>query len=211
MAELVTLMMNSPSIMYLCRQDRCLAKVIHMIGPISYRTHDGEQTFPFLVHEIIEQMLSAKAGHAIFVRLNQECGGCVTPQAIRELSCDTLRSVGMSMAKAQCIRGMADAALNGSLDFMRLASLPDEGVIAELTQFRGIGPWTAKMCLIFVFNRPDVLPVEDGAFLQTYRWVYKTENDSADDVRNRCRNWSPYASIGARFFYRALDLGLNSN
>ena len=28
----------------------------------------------------------------------------------------------------------------------------------------GIGNWTAKMFLIFVLNRPDILPVEDGAF-----------------------------------------------
>lgn len=32
-----------------------------MVGPITYVSHD-EDTYAFLIHEIIEQMLSVKAG-----------------------------------------------------------------------------------------------------------------------------------------------------
>ena len=41
----------------------------------------------------------------------------------------------------------------------------DEEVIKELTSIRGIGKWTAKMYLLFVLDRQDILPIEDGAFL----------------------------------------------
>lgn len=86
--------------------------------------------------------------------------------------------------------------------------MPDDEVINSLTQLHGIGHWTAKMFLIFVLDRPDVLPAEDGAFLQTYRWVYKTDDCNKDSVCKRCQKWKPYSSIASRFFYRALDAGM---
>ena len=87
-------------------------------------------------------------------------------------------------------------------------TLSDEEVICSLTKLHGIGNWTAKMFLIFVLNRPDILPVEDGAFLQTYRWVYKTDDCSEKAVSKKCQKWKPYSSIASRFFYQALDAGL---
>ena len=48
--------MQSDSIRYLCKKDKRLAKVISQIGPISYQPY--ENGYAFLVHEIIEQMLS---------------------------------------------------------------------------------------------------------------------------------------------------------
>lgn len=59
--EIITLDMNTPSVQYLCKKDKQLAKVIEMVGPITYAPHT-EDTYAFLVHEIIEQMLSVKAG-----------------------------------------------------------------------------------------------------------------------------------------------------
>lgn len=39
--------------------------------------------------------------------------------------------------------------------------MEDEDVIAELTQIRGIGRWTAEMFLMFNLLRPNVLPLDD--------------------------------------------------
>ena len=58
---------SSESVQYLCKKDKRFKKVFNMIGPISYDTHDD--IYAFLVREIIEQMLSAKAGNVIFTRL----------------------------------------------------------------------------------------------------------------------------------------------
>ncbi len=44
--------------------------------------------------------------------------------------------------------------------------MDDEDVIAELTQIRGIGRWTAEMFLIFNLMRPDVLPLDDVGLIQ---------------------------------------------
>ena len=86
--------------------------------------------------------------------------------------------------------------------------MSDEEIIKQLTKLPGIGRWTEKMYLIFSLDRPDVLPVEDVAFLQGYQWTYKTDDVSPAAARKKCKKWSPYASIAARYMYQALDLGL---
>lgn len=62
-----------------------------------------------------------------------------------------------------------EAVLNEKLVLSELQNFSDDEVIKKLTSLRGIGLWTAKMYLIFVLNRQNVLPVEDVAFLQSYK------------------------------------------
>jgi len=202
--NVVTLDMNTPSVQYLCRKDKRLAKVISMVGSISYVPYE-EDTYPFLIHEIIEQMLSVKAGQKIYGRLENLCNGEITPERISTLSDDEIRGIGTSNAKVEYIRNITDAITDKTLDFAKLRNLPDEEVIKALTKIRGIGSWTAKMYLIFVLNRQDILPFEDGAFLQVYRWMYKTHDCDAKAVKIKCKKWKPYSSIASRFCYRALD------
>ena len=108
----------------------------------------------------------------------------------------------------KCIRALTDSVIDGTLDFNSLVHLSEAEVIKKLTNLHGIGMWTAKMYLMFVLDCPDILPVEDGAFLQTYRWLYKADNCMPDAVNKRCRKWKPHTTIASRFFYRALDMGL---
>lgn len=198
---------ETPSIKHLCSKDKRLAKVISNIGPIEYSPHISSP-FSFLVHEIIEQMMSIKAGAAIYRRLESLCQGIVTPESISNLSTNELRSTGTSKAKAEYIRGISDAIITGSLRLSDLDDKSDNDVIKLLTKFRGIGTWTAKMYLIFVLDRQDVLPYEDGAFIQSFRWLYKTEDCSIENVKRKCKKWRPYTSIASRYLYKALDLGL---
>ena len=114
----------------------------------------------------------------------------------------------MSNAKVQSIQNLADAVKQNKLCLNDLATLSDELVIKTLTQLRGIGSWTAKMYLIFVLDRQDILPFEDGAFIQSYKWLYRTDDTSPDAVRSRCKKWKPYSSLAARYLYRALDMRL---
>ena len=86
--------------------------------------------------------------------------------------------------------------------------MTDSEIMKSLTSIKGIGNWTAKMYLIFVLNRPDILPVEDVAFLQAYQWLYKTDDRTPKSVQKKCNKWKPYSSIAARYLYRALDGGL---
>lgn len=207
MGEIITLDSNSPEIQYLCKKDKRLAKVISMIGPITYETHD-EDPYKFLVHEIIEQMISIKAGNIIFSRLVDLCDGEITPSQLNKLTNKQIKSIGTASSKVSYLRSITNAALSGELDFNSLKEMNDSDVFKYLTSFKGIGKWTANMYLIFVLNRMDILPTNDAAFLQSYEWLYKTTDRSDISIRNKCKKWKPYSSIASRYLYRALDSGL---
>lgn len=201
-----TLNHNSESVQHLIACDNLLAQVIDKIGTITYTLADDP--YVFLVEHIVGQMLSNKVAGIICNRLYEICGGTISPETIAGLSNEELMSVGVSRPKAQYIRRLTEVVNNHEFDFKELQELSDEEVIDRLTTLRGIGKWTSKMYLIFLLNREDVLPFEDGAFLQAYKWLYRTDKISRTSIEEKCLVWKPYSSIAARFLYKALDKGL---
>ncbi len=181
-----------------------------MVGPIKYTAHIDDP-YAFLVHEIIEQMLSIKAGAIIYGRLSELCDNSVTPESINALSIEQMRSTGTSSTKASYIKDMTSKIISGELILSDLSNLSDDDVMKKLLSLRGIGQWTAKMYLIFVLDRSDILPYEDVAFLQAYEWMYKTSDRTKESIIKKCKKWKPYSSIAARYLYRALDMGLTKN
>lgn len=205
MSVLITLNENSESIQYLCRKDKRLAKVIS----ITYWAYND--AYSFLVHEIIEQMLSVKAGAKIYGRLEGLCDGIVTPEKIDKITDEQIKSIGTANSKVAYIRNLTNAVLTGEIKFSELTEKTDEEVFNILISLKGIGSWTAKMYLIFMLDRQDILPTEDVAFLQAYEWMYNTKDRSRVSVEKKCKKWKPYSSIAARYLYRALDMGLTKN
>ena len=203
-----TIRTDDPEIVYLKEKDRRLAKVIDMIGDLKiYQETDG---YSFLVEGIVGQMLSNKVAEVLCRRLHVLCEGDIDPEKIKKLSIADLKSIGISAAKAQYIMNLTEAVDSGSIDLNAYPSISDEEVLKSLTAVKGIGTWTAKMYLIFVLNREDILPYEDVAFLQGYKWLYKTNDVSRDAVKKKCLKWRPYSSLAARYLYRALDEGLTA-
>ena len=206
MKNTITFSLNSPEIQYLIQRDGKLGAIIQRIGPMTYATYtDG---YSFLIHEIIEQMLSVKAGQKIFSRLVDLCEGKLTPDRVSSLSFEEIKSIGTATSKVRFIQEITNEVLSGNLNFDELNSLSDEDAYRKLMSIRGIGNWTASMYLLFVKNSQDVLPYDDAAFLQTFKWLYKKQKVNKNIVQNKCRKWSPYSSLGARYFYKALDTGL---
>ena len=205
MKKTITLNSESESIKHLCKKDKRLAKVISMVGDLSYQVH--EDPYTFLVHEIIEQMLSVKAAAKIYNRLENLCGGEIIPERIAALSEDEIRSIGTSKAKAKYIKGITEEVISGKLDFDHIAKMPEKEAYKRLLALKGVGVWTVKMYFIFVLDKQDILPIEDVAFLQAYEWLYKTTDRRKESIEKRCKKWKPYSSIAARYMYRALDGG----
>lgn len=185
-------------------RDWRLAQLMARIGNLGYR--DPDSAFCNLAHSVIEQMLSMKAGNTINARLTDLCGGRVTPEAVGALSLDQVRSCGMARRKAETLLSLADVWTEDSLQ--ALAQLPDDDVRAALCQTRGIGRWTADMFLIFYLDRPDVLPLEDGAVRQAFAWLYGVPITDPTAQTLICDLWHPYASVAVRYLYRALNQGL---
>jgi DNA-3-methyladenine glycosylase II len=67
----------------------------------------------------------------------------------------------MPNSKAQFLLDLAQKVENKEISFAKLQKLDDEGVIRELVQMKGIGPWTAEMFLIFSLGHEDIFSFGD--------------------------------------------------
>lgn len=193
-------------ISYLKAKDKRLAKVIDAIGDL--KTHEYTDSFRFLVYEIVGQMLSSSVSDVLISRLELLCENDVNPQTISNLCVEDLRRIGLSNSKSSFILNLSQLVLEHQLDFESLSRMTDQEVVMYLMKVKGIGIWTSKMYLLFFLRRDDVLPVEDVAFLQAFKWLYGMKNHSRQTIESRCKKWRPYSSLASRYMYRALDTGL---
>ena len=198
--------LDDKRIKYLSDKDKRLAKLIHTIGPLKVTEHNDD--FAFIVCEIIGQMLSNKVADVMIDRLVMKCGGHITVETVKNIGFDGLKAVGISAAKAAYIQNVLTEVESGELVFEDLRCMDDSDIIKKLKKIKGIGNWTAKMYLLFVLGRDNVLPYEDGAILQGFKWLYNTTDLSEESIKKRCKKWEPYSSIGARYMYKAVDYGL---
>lgn len=107
----------------------------------------------------------------------------ITPSIISQLDIEKIQSARISKRKASYIKNLSALVYMGELILEELPSLSDEEVRKKFTSVKGIGDWTAKMFLIFVLGRSDILPYEDAALIQGFRWLYGIEHPSVDDVK----------------------------
>lgn len=196
--------LDSKEVQYLAERDYRLRHLMLRIGNLEYNR--SETAFRNLAHSIIEQMLSMKVGQVIEDRLADLCDGELSPEKVRALDVVEIKACGMSLRKAQSLQSLAVYALSNDLE--ALAEFSDEEVCKTLLQLPGIGKWTCDMFLLFYLERPDILPVEDGALKQSFEWLYEAPIMNKDVQRAVCSLWRPYSSIAVRYLYRALNTGL---
>lgn len=197
-------MLDSLEVKYLAERDFRLRHLMQYIGDLEY---DPPKTaFQSLAHSIIEQMLSMKVGRTIESRLIMRCEGALIPERVQALAVEEIKSCGMSLRKAESLHSLAEYALENDLEDLRDAS--DADVAAALLQLPGIGKWTCNMFLLFYLDRPNILPVEDGALRQSFEWLYGVPITSPDVQKAICSLWSPYSSTAVRYLYRALNIGM---
>lgn len=164
-------------------------------------TSDG---FSTLVLSIVHQQVSMAAARTIQARLVKLLGGKITPRRILNRTPETLRTAGLSRAKATYVLDLADKTARGDVGFGRFAELDDEAILAELTAVKGIGTWTAKMFLMFHLHRPDVLAQEDLGLRMAVSEVYKVPpQEAAAEMLARRERWSPYCSVAARVLWNS--------
>lgn len=187
---------------YKCKR---FAKVIDLVGSITYEPYSDP--YSFLVNTIIGQMLSNKVADIMSERLIKLCNGKVTVTKITKLSNAQIKSIGISNSKVKFIKELTSSVKNKTINFYKISKMNDEDAIKELTNIHGIGTWSAKMYLIFVLNRQDILPYEDMAFIQGYKWCYRTSNINKESITKKFKKFIPYRSIAARYLYKALDSG----
>ena len=204
-----TLNKRTKSVKFIYSKCKRMAKVIDLVGTITYKPYSDP--YSFLVSTIIGQMLSNKVADIICERLENLCGGHITPSKIDKLTNSQIKSIGTSNSKVKFIRELTNSIKNKDINFKRIDDMNDEEAIKALTSIHGIGTWSAKMYLIFVLNRQNVLPYEDMAFIQGYKWCYNTNKIDKDSITKKFKKFEPYRSIVTRYLYKALDGSFTKN
>src|SRR5207253_2792452 len=155
---------------------------------------------------ICYQQLAGRAAAAIHGRFEALFDGPPTPDAVLALPFETLRSVGLSTAKATSIRDLSEKVEAGLVALDRVARLPDDEVVRELVLVRGIGEWTAHMFLMFQMGRLDVWPIGDFGVRSGYARLYGLDPmPTAKQLELLGDPFRPYRSLVAWWCWRAAD------
>jgi DNA-3-methyladenine glycosylase II len=192
---------------HLSRHDLVLAPVIAAAGLCTLAPHDDY--YGALVNSIISQQLSVKAADAIEKRfLALFDGKFPSPAQILTKSTEDLRAIGFSYAKGRYVRDLAQHVIDGKVKFDRIPEQSNAEIIAELTDVKGVGEWTAHMFLMFAVGRLDVLPVGDLGIRNGVRALYGLKDAATpEDVTRIARKnqWHPYESVASWYIWRSLD------
>ena len=179
--------------------DDLLGPVVEEFGPDGITSRDD--LFQTLVRSIVGQQISVLAADAIWGRVVDHLGE-VTPDAVLATDQASIAACGVTRPKASYIYGLAQNATE--LLNQPWEEMSDAAIMKHLVKFRGIGPWTAEMLLMFHFLRPDVFSLGDiGLIRGTQRLV--PEAETKEDVGEIAERWRPYRTAAAWYLWRILD------
>lgn len=170
------------------------------------------EPFTTLARSIVGQQISVKAADAVWQRLVLACER-IEPALLLRKRASTLRACGLSERKVDYVRDLARHFQSGRIDPTGFAMLSDEDIVAQLTDIRGIGRWTAEMFLIFNLLRPNVLPLDDLGLLKAIGLHYfegaKAESLVRASGRSRVialsEGWAPWRTVATWYLWRSLD------
>ncbi len=193
---------------HLREADPVVGALIAQHGP--YAPRPGGDPYASLVRAILYQQLAGSAARAIqrrfYLLYGDDQERTPTPADILGTSDEALRGAGVSRQKAGYLRDLAQHCADGALDFARIAKLPDDEVIEQLTAVHGVGEWTAQMFLLSELGRPDVLPIGDLGVRNGMQVAYGLA-DSPTPARAKeiGAPWAPYRSVGSWYMWRAVS------
>ncbi|MGI5998563.1 MAG: DNA-3-methyladenine glycosylase family protein [Lutispora sp.] len=183
---------------YLKRKDKKLGAAIDKIGMIERRIIPDP--FTALVSNIVGQQISSKAAETVWNRLCNLLGN-ITPESIAEASLSDIQGCGMTLRKAGYIKGIADVAISGEVNFDILHTLSDDEIIKKLTSLNGVGVWTAEMVLFFSLCRPDVVSYEDLAIRRGMMKLYGLKELTKEKFNRYRKRYSPYGSVASLYLW----------
>jgi len=185
----------------LSTRDKHLAAVVLKWGKPPFWTH--APGFPGIVLAILSQQVSLESAQAAFTKLEAEIGPIVADKFL-SLDDTKLRKIGFSRQKASYVRGVAQATIEGELDFGILETLDDEQVRQKLMEIEGIGRWTADTYLLFALRRADAWPSGDLALAKSIQEVKGLASmPGFGEVDRIALGWRPWRAVAARILWHS--------
>lgn len=190
-------------------KDKKLAPVLQKVEP--YPLKKRKNICLRLCSSIMSQQLSVRVAEVIFHRfLKLYEGSEPTPQQMLDTPYETLRSIGLSNAKANYVHNVARYFIEHKLDDRKFNKMEDEEIIELLTKIKGVGRWTVEMLLMFTLGREDVFGVDDLGLQQSMTKIYKLDPTDKKAMRERMlkisAKWSPYRTYACFYLWKYKDI-----
>ncbi|GAA5080658.1 DNA-3-methyladenine glycosylase 2 family protein [Lysobacter panacisoli] len=172
------------------------------------RLPSGWDGFEIAVRAIIGQQVSVAAARTLATRLAQRYGQPLvqpfapglthlfpTPEDLVDAD---LTQIGLIRARANTVRGVARALLDGHVDFRSERTLED--LTARWVALPGIGPWTAQYIALRALGHPDAFPAEDLVLQK----MVPTDGSrlSTRALRGRAESWRPWRGYAVIHLWR---------
>ena len=189
-------------------KDKKLKKLVESEEP--HQLKKRKNICSYLCASIMSQQLSTKVATVIHNRFLALYGGKEPlPQQIIDTPFDKLRGIGLSNAKVNYVKNVAQFELDFGMDAKRLHKMDNEAVIAYLTQIKGVGRWTTEMLLMFALGREDVFAVDDLGIQNAMINLYKLDNSDKkklrEDMLRISKKWSPYRTYACLHLWQWKD------
>jgi DNA-3-methyladenine glycosylase II len=188
-------------------KDKKLARLL--AGKEPFVLAKRRRVYLALCFSIMSQQLSTKVAETFRKRFLKLYSGNPTPEQILATSHETLRSIGLSGAKASYVHHVAHFAIESGMDYKVLGRMNNEEVITYLTQIKGVGRWTVEMLLMFTLGREDVFAVDDlgiqQAMINTYKLDKTDKKKLREDMLRISAKWSPYRTFACLHLWRYKD------
>ena len=165
--------------------------------------------FEIAVRAVLGQQISVAAARTIAARIVERHGAPLstptlpglerlfpTPEALASAD---LGRLGLTATRAATVRTLAQALLDGRVDFRAEQSL--EEFVARWTALPGIGPWTAHYIALRVQGDPDAFPAADLILRRAAASDGTALSERA--LLARAAAWQPWRAYAVMHLWRA--------
>ena len=166
------------------------------------RVPGGWDGFELAVRAILGQQVTVKGASTLAGRLVSEFGTAVAargglthlfpgPEILAEAD---IARIGLPIARAETIRGVATAVCDGRISFAGGVDIAD--FVGRFRALPGIGDWTAQYVAMRALGYPDAFPCGDLGLL------HATGFGHARELEARSQAWRPWRAYAAMHFWQ---------
>jgi DNA-3-methyladenine glycosylase II len=185
-------------------KDKKLKKIIVLQQPVVLVKRKA--VWLHLCASITSQQLSTKVADVIYNRfIGLYPRKKPTLQLVMDTPAETLRSIGLSNAKAIYVKNVCAFFTENKLTDAILYKMSNEELIQLLTQIKGVGQWTVEMILMFALGREDVFAADDLGIQQAMAKLYQLDTTDKKQLKQQMQQiaakWSPYRTYACRYLW----------
>lgn len=199
---------TSPALAHLA-VDPVMARIIDETPAPKIFNEYADDLYLALLESIVSQQISVKAANAIFGRFRALFpGNYPDANALLLKTNEELRSAGLSFQKISYLQSVADFSIEKSLTRAYVDAMTDEEIVQYLLPIKGVGRWTVEMLLMFVLDRPDILPIDDLIIRQRMVRAYPEQTNGLTGktlynvLLSIAEPWRPYRTTASRYLWR---------